>query len=137
MRTLCTSIVLLLYSSIQTLAMAVACEEEDLPTLSAETFAALQQFYNEEDSREKARLDIGQTDSSKPVDYNTLTFDEDWQLSQFWYDEATANALADICLGVDQKGPGNDQPRIACLSCPTLFLALKKRHPHLSNGKIQ
>ncbi|TRY76869.1 hypothetical protein TCAL_03831 [Tigriopus californicus] len=116
-----------------TVAMALEGDNDDLPTLSAETFAALQQFYNEEDSREKARLDIVQADAAAPVDYTTLTFDEDWQLSQFWYDEATSNALADICLAVAENNPGNDPTRIACLSCPTLFLALKKRHPQLSN----
>lgn len=33
-------------------------EDEDLPTLSADTFAALQQFYTEQDARDQERLEV-------------------------------------------------------------------------------
>ncbi|ODN02357.1 Protein-lysine N-methyltransferase N6AMT2, partial [Orchesella cincta] len=45
------------------------------------------------------------------------TFPEDWQLSQFWYDEKTSKTLANEVLRQAQKG------KIACLSCPSIFRA--------------
>ena len=41
-------------------------------------------------------------------------------MSQFWYDEATAAALAAACRTASGGG------RIACVSAPTLYIALKK-----------
>ena len=32
------------------------------------------------------------------IDFDNLKFDEDWQMSQFWYDGATATALAAACI---------------------------------------
>ncbi|KAE8749451.1 hypothetical protein FOCC_FOCC003717 [Frankliniella occidentalis] len=50
-----------------------------------------------------------------------IEIEEDWQLSQFWYDDATANALAEEALRcVENKG------RIALISCPTLYRPLVK-----------
>ena len=43
---------------------------------------------------------------------------EDWQLSQFWYTDATADALASA---VADAVANVDQPRIACISAPTLY----------------
>ena len=43
---------------------------------------------------------------------------EDWQLSQFWYTDATADALASA---VAAAVANVDQPRIACISAPTLY----------------
>ena len=43
---------------------------------------------------------------------------EDWQLSQFWYTDATADALASA---VAAAVANVDQPRIACVSAPTLY----------------
>ena len=43
---------------------------------------------------------------------------EDWQLSQFWYTDATADALASA---VAAAVANVDQPRIACVSTPTLY----------------
>ena len=36
--------------------------------------------------------------SAADIDFDNLKFDEDWQMSQFWYDEATASALAAACV---------------------------------------
>merc|ERR1719516_853505 len=44
---------------------------------------------------------------------------EDWQLSQFWYTESTALALAREALAA-----AGDGGRIACVSCPTLYKAV-------------
>ena len=43
---------------------------------------------------------------------------EDWQLSQFWYTDATADALASA---VAAAVANVDQARIACVSAPTLY----------------
>lgn len=42
-------------------------------------------------------------------------------MSQFWYSEETADALAKECLRA-LEGEG----KIACISCPTLFRSIKK-----------
>ena len=44
---------------------------------------------------------------------------EDWQLSQFWYDEATCNGLEKIVKGAlgSQVAVG----RVCCISSPTLM----------------
>merc|ERR1719159_344644 len=44
---------------------------------------------------------------------------EDWQLSQFWYTESTALALAREAFAA-----AGDGGRIACVSCPTLYKAV-------------
>ena len=41
-------------------------------------------------------------------------------MSQFWYDEPTAAALAAACRTASGGG------KIACVSAPTLYIALKK-----------
>eukprot|EP01113_Clastostelium_recurvatum_P021550 TRINITY_DN2554_c0_g1_i2.p1 TRINITY_DN2554_c0_g1~~TRINITY_DN2554_c0_g1_i2.p1 ORF type:complete len:223 (+),score=55.81 TRINITY_DN2554_c0_g1_i2:1-669(+) len=86
-------------------------DNDDTPTLSAETLAVLQGFLNEKKEREE--LDVATS-----VD----TFGEDWQLSQFWYDDQTADTLVEEILEIT-GGVGN----IACVSTPSIFRALKKR----------
>merc|ERR1719283_45140 len=44
---------------------------------------------------------------------------EDWQLSQFWYTDSTAIALAKEALAA-----AGENGRVACVSCPTLYKAL-------------
>lgn len=44
------------------------------------------------------------------------------QLSQFWYDEATVHSLVRV---VDKVLP--DGGRVALISCPTLFVPLKRQ----------
>ena len=63
---------------------------EDVPTLSAETFAALQDFYKEQDLRDQERSEIKANGGKSG---GIEDFQEDWQLSQFWYDEKTAQTL--------------------------------------------
>ena len=45
------------------------------------------------------------------------------QLSQFWYDDSTAAVLAEEAVRASGGG------RVACISCPTLFLKLKSTFP--------
>ncbi|KAK4873447.1 hypothetical protein RN001_015476 [Aquatica leii] len=83
-------------------------DDDDIPQLSFETFVALQEFYKEQNAKELS------------VQSDDTIIDEDWQLSQFWYDEATKNALVKIATArVKPNG------RIALISCPTLYNKLK------------
>lgn len=80
-------------------------DSDDEPQLSEHTLLALQEFYAE-------RMQLGANPSGfcEP--------EEDWQLSQFWYNEQTAVALANEVLRASHNR------RIACISCPTLFAKL-------------
>lgn len=86
-------------------------EDDDPPQLSAETFLALQEFYNEQNAREA----VLQADTPSEIA-------EDWQLSQFWYDAKTTNVLVDVALKM--VGP---EGRIALISCPTLFNRFREK----------
>ncbi len=107
--------------------------EEEL-TLSAATFAALNEFYQEQDARDRERKVLhAATTAPTAAEEEGFTaglsidfFSEDWQLSQFWYDKATAEALAEECLRAAGEGG-----RVACVSCPTLFLALRRLSPKM------
>jgi len=92
--------------------------DDDLPTLSAETFAALQQFYTEEEHRESIKLSVEECSTKKPDDMTA--FNEDWNLSQFWYDDQTSEILAKACV----QGAGLTG-HIACISAPTAYVAIK------------
>lgn len=56
-------------------------------------------------------------------------FKEDWQLSQFWYDEATGTALANEAARVMASTPG----RVAFVSAPTAFVHMKRLHPDVDS----
>ncbi|XP_072382521.1 EEF1A lysine methyltransferase 1 [Diabrotica undecimpunctata] len=87
--------------------------DEDLPQLSAETFAALQEFYREEEEREH--------NINLLIDQKDVTLKEDWQLSQFWYNQDTIDSLVKLTL----KSVG-DNAKIALISCPSLYKTMKK-----------
>jgi len=94
-------------------------DDDDPVELSAHALNALNEFYREQ-------AELTQNDIS-PDDV-----DEDWELSQFWYDEETSRRLADECLRLI----GNSQDgncRIACVSCPTLFKTLLR----ITDGKSE
>ena len=88
--------------------------DDDLQ-LCPTTLAALNEFLNEKEEREK------QLKHNLESQTLNITFDENWQLSQFWYDEETINTLV--------KGAINStkfNEKIALISCPSLYSALKK-----------
>jgi len=89
------------------------CEEP--LELSAHSLAALQEFLSERQAQEEVEE---QGEGQAAVK-------EDWQLSQFWYSASTAETLARAV--VTAVGPGG---RVACVSAPTLFKALKEKFPH-------
>ncbi|KAJ2944673.1 hypothetical protein O0L34_g4031 [Tuta absoluta] len=93
-------------------------DDDDAPALSAETFAALQEFYAEQAKREEIFQKLQAEDKLK----ENVLFDENWQLSQFWYDEATVTSLVKV---IDRIVP--DGGRVALVSCPTLFVPVKRQ----------
>ena len=90
--------------------------------LSSTTLAVLQEFYAEQGEQNekledlKARQDVaGQR--------KTLTmeaFTEDWNASQFWYEDETAKELARQLL----EGATNEC-HIAVISAPSVFIQIK------------
>ena len=66
---------------------ALDSDDDDVPQLSADTLRALQEFYAEKESKEETEID------------------EDWQLSQFWYDSVTGETLAKEALTLALEDP--------------------------------
>ncbi|XP_059047746.1 EEF1A lysine methyltransferase 1 [Achroia grisella] len=93
-------------------------DDDDVPTLSAETFAALQDFYAEQQRRQEILTKLEADDKLK----ENIIFDENWQLSQFWYDEATVQSFVKVVDSVVADGG-----RVALISCPTLFVPIKRQ----------
>uniref|UniRef100_H3DE02 EEF1A lysine methyltransferase 1 n=1 Tax=Tetraodon nigroviridis TaxID=99883 RepID=H3DE02_TETNG len=86
-------------------------EGERVPRLSAHTLAALQEFYSE--------TSLAGTTSKDQFAVGTL--EEDWRMSQFWYNDETAARLAEEVIR--EAGDGG---RIACVSAPSVYLKLKQ-----------
>lgn len=82
--------------------------------LSAETMSALMEFYREQEEREQKMKEIEEGNIPN-------NFEENWNMSQFWYTEETAKRLAEGCV----KSAGSNGS-IACVSTPTVFRMLKK-----------
>ncbi|XP_077977382.1 EEF1A lysine methyltransferase 1-like [Glandiceps talaboti] len=94
--------------------------DDDVPQLPADTLAALQEFYAVQAEKEEQIKSM----LAGNVVEGTGVIDEDWQLSQFWYDEETATALAKEVLSVI-----GETGRVACLCCPTLYQKLRELKP--------
>ncbi|XP_076762887.1 EEF1A lysine methyltransferase 1 [Xylocopa sonorina] len=89
-------------------------DDDDLQ-LCPTTLAALNEFLKEKEEREnqlKCSLENPNLD---------VSFEEDWQLSQFWYDDETTDAL--VKGAINSTEPNG---KIALISCPTLYNKLKK-----------
>lgn len=109
-------------------------EMDDVPALSAETLATLQEFLQEQALRRMQEEQL-LAQATSGVAAEQERFEEDWNLSQFWvrtrwrvsafrlttskYTDETADAVAQECI---ERANGG---RIACLSTPSLFRALK------------
>ena len=101
-------------------------DDDDMPTLPADTLALLQNFQNEKASAQQKfeALKSNSENAFAASDPNAkLTMDlfgEDWQISQFWYSDATANTLAEALLdGADGS------TSIAVVSAPSVYIALR------------
>ncbi len=87
---------------------------DDFPVLSEHAKRALNEFLSEQ--QEVFNIDSANQHKS---DYDfsvSRNVSENWQLSQFWYDEKTAKILAQECVG-----SCGISGKIACVSSPTAF----------------
>ncbi|CDF87513.1 BN860_08086g1_1 [Zygosaccharomyces bailii CLIB 213] len=105
-------------------------DSEDELALSSNALAALQEFKQEEEERqntfEKLYKQANQQFEKLKKEQGMELFKEDWQLSQFWYTEETANILADALLeGADPETV------IAIVSAPSVYAAIQKRPKEL------
>lgn len=96
-------------------------DDDDVPRLPADTLALLQEFNAEKDARTKHFEDLK---TSAEEDFQAKlsmdAFTEDWNASQFWYNESTARALAQQLLdGADSN------TSIAIVSAPSVYVALR------------
>ncbi|KAI8603533.1 putative N6-adenine methyltransferase-domain-containing protein [Dissophora ornata] len=120
--------------------------------LSPETLRALQQVMQEQQEQQdrfeklrqlaEERFDEAQeeessdnknnNDSAKSKDLQAVTMDlfrEDWQLSQFWYDDATSEKLArEILNNTDSNSV------VCCISSPTAYVKLMSMNPPSTNN---
>jgi len=92
--------------------------DDDTPKLSANALAALQSFLQSEEA-EAARFEELANEADKGFVPFIEAFKEDWNLSQFWYTEATAETLAQFV-----KSIAPTDGMVVCVSCPTLFFHL-------------
>jgi len=70
-------------------------EDDDIPQLSSNALAALQEFLQERQAqeREEEEEQIAAATGSVGTEKELRHVTEDWQLSQFWYTDATAASL--------------------------------------------
>ncbi|XP_071746801.1 EEF1A lysine methyltransferase 1 [Lepeophtheirus salmonis] len=108
--------------------MSASSEDEGI-SLTTETFTALQEYYSEQEERDARRLAVDNFNEEELSTSNcNEVVSEDWQLSQFWYTEETAASLAKEAIRI-AKSDG----MVACISCPTLYIAIKKYFPENKN----
>eukprot|EP01114_Cavostelium_apophysatum_P001142 TRINITY_DN10978_c0_g2_i1.p1 TRINITY_DN10978_c0_g2~~TRINITY_DN10978_c0_g2_i1.p1 ORF type:complete len:236 (-),score=28.91 TRINITY_DN10978_c0_g2_i1:52-711(-) len=92
-------------------------DSDDDLKLPADTLAVLNQFLAE--NAERQQKEEADAKSTAFIDQ----FEEDWNFSQFWYTRDTANRIATECIAQSNGG------KIACLSTPSIFRALKALEP--------
>lgn len=97
-------------------------EDDDTPTLSLETLAALKEFLAEQNGPPVN----AEPEEEKEKEVALVT--EDWRLSQFWYDRDTAETVAHEVLTLTQPSQSRSDFRVACIACPTLYAYLKVFH---------
>ncbi|KAJ1731483.1 Protein-lysine N-methyltransferase efm5 [Coemansia biformis] len=106
-------------------------DSDDMPTLSADTLAVLQSFMDEKKEQDErfAKLQERADEAFRGQDKVDMdVFQEDWQLSQFWYDPSTANFLAERALANTQPGD-----YVAFISSPTAYVACHNMAPERAN----
>ncbi|KAJ1835316.1 Protein-lysine N-methyltransferase efm5 [Coemansia sp. RSA 2706] len=101
-------------------------DSDDMPALSADTLAVLQSFLEEKKEQDErfAKLQENADEvfqSNQKIDMSL--FQEDWQLSQFWYDDATADFIAERAYQNTSDGD-----HIAFISSPTAYVAFRNKY---------
>ncbi|KAJ1895973.1 Protein-lysine N-methyltransferase efm5 [Kickxella alabastrina] len=99
---------------------------DDIPELSADTLALLQSFLGEKQELDD-RFTKLQGNANAEFETQKITMDcfqEDWQLSQFWYSEATSDFIASRALENTQQGE-----KIAFISSPSAYVAFRNMAP--------
>ncbi|ETN41125.1 uncharacterized protein HMPREF1541_03060 [Cyphellophora europaea CBS 101466] len=107
----------------QDLTLVMPDDLEDELGLSADTLAALQHFYLEQDIDLRAFEDLkSSTDESGERKLLSISaFKEDWNASQFWFTDDTAEFLARQLLL-----HSTSESSIAIISAPSIFLQAQK-----------
>ncbi|KAF5192655.1 Protein-lysine n-methyltransferase [Thalictrum thalictroides] len=90
-------------------------EDEDIPMLSSQALEALKEFLNEQ--KEENPFEEEKSDSDE-----VALVTEDWRLSQFWYDQQTAETVA---KEIQYLCASNSSCSVACIACPTIYAYLK------------
>jgi hypothetical protein len=99
-------------------AIAIANQRRQL---SGDALAALKEFYGERDAREKQFENLkSQAEDDFEGKLSMDAFIEDWNASQFWYNDETATTLARQLLD-----GATDDTNIAVVSAPSAFIQLK------------
>ena len=94
-------------------------QPEILNQLSPETLAALMEFYEEKNI------------IAKEDDYEKI--DEDWELSQFWYTNETADNIINLIGNYAEK---NKKLNIALLCTPSLYKAYLRNKNKFENLNV-
>lgn len=95
--------------------------DDDTPRLPADLLALIDDFNAERDARTKHFEDLKMSaEHDFMAKLSMDAFGEDWQASQFWYNDATANALAEALLD-DVQADAN----IAIVSAPSVYVAMR------------
>jgi len=94
-------------------------QPEILSQLSPETLTALMEFYEEKNINTK--------------EDNCDKIDEDWELSQFWYTNETADNIMKLIANYAQK---NKKVNIALLCTPSLYRAYLRNKNQMENLNI-
>ncbi|XP_017048979.1 protein-lysine N-methyltransferase CG9154 [Drosophila ficusphila] len=98
---------------------------DDDISLPADTLAILNEFLSERFKREAEEENQIVNKTGKDAH-----FEEDWQLSQFWYSTKTKLILRDVVgkLLAEQKAGSAGGFQIALLSCPSLYKDIRSIH---------
>jgi hypothetical protein len=89
--------------------------------LSGSALDALKEFYGERDARQKQFENLkSQAEDDFEGKLSMDAFTEDWNASQFWYNDETATVLARQLLD-----GATDDTKIAVVSAPSAFIQLK------------
>ncbi|KAG6018076.1 hypothetical protein E4U54_004615 [Claviceps lovelessii] len=96
--------------------------DDDEPlVLSDNALAALAEFHAERDAHESKFNEL-KAQADQDAQFSMEAFEEDWNKSQFWYSDETAELLADQLLS-----GASGASSIGVISTPSVFVALRNK----------